>query len=227
MAAPVFFDDIVTPFYEKVGLDYRRQVQIGQLCYTHVLYAYENRELWRPDHYDGTQTQAQVFRIVAAQADAYARNLPLASPKLETDEEFPVVRAKKRPVVVIRPVPAQVPIRPLAGGPRIDWPLEIIVPTYSVVRKDDSAKFPPELIERVRRLEYPEFFFLPDRPGALSRDSFLRLARMTNCSPSHLEPTQWKLADEALQVLLGQVRFYFQGPYEGKYATAREMPLRP
>jgi hypothetical protein len=227
MPGALFLDDLVSPFYEKLGLDYRSKLRVGQICFTHVLYSYEHRELWRPDGYDGTQTMADLFKRQAAGGDAYRKRLPLVSPKLETDEEFPVVRAKRRPVVVVRGSPVDIQVASLQGGSKINWPLTTVLPIFSLVRKDESAKFPTEFVERLMKLEYPEFFFLPECPGVLSRDSFARLSRMTPAHPSHLVPSQWKLSDEAIEILLGNSRFSFGGPYEGKYAVAREMLLHP
>lgn len=224
MPPALFFDDLVGTFYEKLGADFRRNVCAGQICLTHIHYSQENREIWRPDGYDGTQTRAERFRIVAAGEDAYRKQFPMTAPKLETNEEFPVVRAKRRPVLVIRPAPPEVEIPPLPGGTRMSRPLAIVVPCFSVEGKAGQAKFPAPFLDRVRCLEYPEFVFLPEC-GALERDSLVSVFRLTNVYQSHLDPLPWKLSDETLEVIQGQLRYYFEGIYEGKYATAREMLL--
>jgi hypothetical protein len=226
VSSALFFDDLVTSFYEKLGSTGHKNICAGQICKTHICYSHENREVWRPDNYDGTQTRAEIFKIVAAGTDAYKRRFPLGSPKLETDEEFPVIRAKRRPVLVIRAAPSEVKIRPLAGGSRISWPLALVVPIYSVEGIAGEAKFPPAFIERARFLEFPEFLFLPDCPGVLDRDSILPLFRLTNVYQAHLEPTVWRVSEEVLEVLLGQMKYYLEGVYDGKYATARELLLK-
>jgi hypothetical protein len=48
--------------------------------------ATENLQLWRPAQYDASQTAATDFHIVAAGQDAFARAVPLYSPKFETNE---------------------------------------------------------------------------------------------------------------------------------------------
>jgi hypothetical protein len=45
---------------------------------------------------------ASQFRITTAGQDAFKRTLPLHVPRLETNEEFVVVRAKVRPVILIQ-----------------------------------------------------------------------------------------------------------------------------
>jgi hypothetical protein len=60
----------------------------GQLGRTFVTYATEHLQLWRPGRYDPSQTAATEFHITAAGQDAFARAVPLHSPRLETNEEF-------------------------------------------------------------------------------------------------------------------------------------------
>jgi len=89
------------------------------------------------------------------------------------------------------------------------------------------SKFPDRFIERVRKLEFPEVFFLPAEPGVLDQDSLLPIYRITNAFHNHLEPSEWKLTEPVLRILQGQFRFYLTGEYGGDYATAREMLLNP
>src|SRR5258708_27196534 len=91
-------------FYKKLPLGYHHQFSFGQFFKTHAYYPHENLELWRPvpDPAEPTKTIASQFRITAAGTDAFRRVLPLHAPKLETNEEFIVIRAKARPVVLIQ-----------------------------------------------------------------------------------------------------------------------------
>jgi len=223
----MFFDELLSDFYEKIGPGFRQSRIGGQICYTQVTYSFEHKEIWRPVGYDGTQTSVTEFHVSTAAGDAYNRRQPLATPKLETNEEFPVVRAKRRPVIVIKTAPDPPPVKALPGGSRLNWPLAIVAPCYSVVGPMRRAKYPTEFIERVRRLEFPEVFFLPEEAGALDQDSLLPLYRLTNAYQSHLEPSEWKLKEPVLRVLQGQVRFYLTGEYAGDYRSAREMLLHP
>jgi hypothetical protein len=45
--ASIFLDSLIPDFCEKLGLDYRKSIRVGQICGTHVIYAHENQELWR------------------------------------------------------------------------------------------------------------------------------------------------------------------------------------
>jgi hypothetical protein len=92
-------------FYKQLPLGYHQQFSFGQFFRTHAYYPHENLELWRPipDPNEPTKTIASQFQVVAAGKDAFRRGIPLAVPKLETNEEFLVVRAKMRPVVLVMP----------------------------------------------------------------------------------------------------------------------------
>ncbi len=223
----MFLDELIEDFYEDVGGNYRQANTPGQICHTPILYTYEQREIWKPSGYDKTRTAATTFEITTAGEDAYNRTTPLADPRLETNEEFPVVRAKKRPVVLIKSAPARIPIKSLPGGPKLNRPLAVVVPCYSAVDKTRHATYPREFIDKVRRLEFPEVFFLPNDPGALDNDSLLPIYRLANAYQAHLDPTPRKLSSSILSILQGQVRYYLTGEYVGDYQTAREMLLNP
>jgi hypothetical protein len=94
-------------FYIQLPLGYHNpgNFRFGQFFKTHAYYPHEHLELWRPlpDPSEPTKTIASKFQIVGAGKDAFRRGLPLHVPKLETNEEFIVVRAKERPVVLIQP----------------------------------------------------------------------------------------------------------------------------
>jgi hypothetical protein len=222
-SAPVFLDDLLGDYFEKLGADFRKTPVAGQVCVASINYTYENQILWRPDGYDGTQTTADVFRQHAAGQDAYNRPKALITPKLEINEEFPVVRAKRRPAILLRPAP----LKP-TGTPSKQFPeLALVLPMYSVADPAGNARHTNDFLVRVRRLEFPEFFFLTQEGAAIQKDSLLPIFRLTNVFQAHLDLFQWKLVDPVLRILQGQVRFALTGDYAGEYQNAREMLLNP
>jgi hypothetical protein len=88
-------------FYRDLPVGYRETLSFGQLFWTHAYYPHENLELWRPipTPDEPTKTLAKEFQIQAAGKDALGRAYPLHVPKLATNEEFIVIRAKRRPVI--------------------------------------------------------------------------------------------------------------------------------
>jgi len=105
-----FFDEIVDNFFEELGSGYRGAYKRGQLFWTPVFYNKEHLELWRPKNYDNTKTYASEFIQTSSTSDAFNRQIPLYAPKLEINEEFVVVTAKRRPVILIAPVPGRIDI---------------------------------------------------------------------------------------------------------------------
>jgi hypothetical protein len=55
-----------------------------------------------PSTDEPTKTLAREFQLQAAGKDAFRRAYPLHVPKLETNEEFIVIRAKRRPVILMQ-----------------------------------------------------------------------------------------------------------------------------
>lgn len=214
----VFLREVVNSFYTDIGVAYRSQRIPGQICFAPVLYCYENRRIWRPCETDVTHTQASRFQSVAQPADAYERDRPLINPDLSTKEEFPVLKAKQRPVALIK-----LPVRN-EGVPDFSSaakPMPIVLPIYGVQDASGRAKFDGGFLSRVQQLEYPEFFFLP-AGGPLTEDSLIALSRVTHIYEAHLDPTRWALSDEVLPVLRGQLNYWLTGNYDGPYRVARD-----
>jgi hypothetical protein len=217
-----FLDDLISEPFEKLGLDFRSNLQPGQICQAPVLYSYENTEIWRPSALDASGTAATNFCVTAAAGDAYKKKFILQSPRLEAYEEFPVLRAKHRPVVLLVPRPKDIKIHDVKGGGKINRHLCLVSPCYSVEDEMGKAKFAPEFLKGVRLLEYPQFMFLP-KSICLKNDSLLRLDSIQHVFHNHLEASQWRLSLDLLKILLGQVAFLFTRVYSGEYQAARDL----
>lgn len=218
----MFLDELIEEFYRKLGTDFRRNLRSGQICKSPVLYSHENEQVWRPSRFDTSNTHATEFRIIAAPEDAYKLTSTVHSPRLEPYEEFPVIRAKVRPVVLLVPDPPEIGIPDLRGGGRINRHLCLAAPCYGVVDPMGKSKFPQAFIDRVRLLEFPQFMFLPSS-SCMDKDSLLRLDSIQQVFHNRLEATQWAMSDEPHKILLGQLSFLLTGAYEGEYKAARNM----
>lgn len=185
-------------FYKKLPLEYRKLFSFGQFFWTHAYYAHEHLELWRPipDPNEATKTIATAFRITAAGQDAFRRAFPLALPKLEIDEEFIVVRAKRRPVLLIQADEPWVGIDNRGYRGKIQRPRCLAAQIFGLADpKTERAEFSPSFVDRVRRMEFPQLMFLPQKAGLFQVDSLLRLDEMQSVFTPHLEPTQYSLGD--------------------------------
>jgi hypothetical protein len=216
-------------YYQDLPLNYRSpsNFKFGQIFQTHAYYPHENLQLWRPIPEPGepTKTIASRFQLIAAPSDAFRRGLPLHAPKLETNEEFIAVRAKVRPVILIQPeAPLGFDNRGYRGT--VDRHKCLIAQVFGLAdTKTGHSEFSPVLVERVRKMEYPQLFFLPKRPGVLEVDSILRLDELQSVFTPHLEPRQVALADEVAEVLKYQFQFLWTGFGPSDYTDLRELVL--
>lgn len=227
----MFLDDWVKDgrFYKELPLGFHTHFSFGQILRTHTYYPHENLELWRPvvDPKEPTKTFATHFKIEAAGQDAFRRNYPLASPKLGTNEEFLVVRAKTRPVVMVMPEvpPWGVDNRGFRG--RVQRHLCLVAQVFGLADpKTGQAEFSSSFVDRVKTMEFPQLMFLPACPGFLEVDSLLRLDELQSVFTANLEPTKMALTDEVTGILRGQLEYLFVGAKATEYLEIRELLLQ-
>jgi len=222
----VFLDVLIGEFFEAVGPNYRNIFERGQVAWTHINYASEDLKLWRPTGLDPSKTTVNSFKIEHAPGDAFSRNFPLYIPPLETREEFPVVKAKRRPVILLNPAPPHPGIKDMRQGGKIYRPICSVGPVFSLFNgMTGQPKYPEEFIRRIRKMTYPEFFFLPQK-GPIRSPSYLRLGETQAVYQPHLQPENLRLKPDVLNLLLGQLLFLLTGVYGGEYETYRELLLQ-
>lgn len=217
-----YLDENLTSFYRQVGDNYRTAFIRGQFFWTHVLYLQENLEFWRPINYDETQTSASNFSITSSTHDAFNRRAPLYEPPLEINEEFLVVKAKRRPIVLLSPIAEEIKVPLIRGRGKVHKNTCIVAPLFSVEDKYGNAKYHPEFVNRIRQLEFPHLFFIPAYPLQSIRNSICRLDCIQAYLQNHLNPLDLQFNEEILKIFQGQTRFYLTETYEGDYQYWRE-----
>lgn len=226
----MFIDDWFSDFYTKLPLGYQNEAKycFGQVFWTHAYYPHENLELWRPiiDPSEKTMTCASQFCITAAGADSFRRSIPLHSPKLETNEEFIVIKAKHRPVVL-----AQTEL-PLSGinnrgfRGRIQRRRTLVAQVFGLAdSRTGESQFSLDFVNRVRRMEFPQLMFLPRLAGIFEVDSLLRLDEVQSVFTPHLDARQFCLSDAVATLLRQQITFLMTGEAHPDYADLRELLL--
>jgi hypothetical protein len=227
----MFIDEwFSTDFYIQLPLGYHNPAnfKFGQFFRTHAYYPHENLELWRPvpEPNEPTKTIASKFQLVAASKDAFRRGLPLHVPKLETNEEFIVVRAKERPVVLIQPE-LEIGFDNRGYHGRIHRRRCLVGQVFGLAdTKTGQAEFSPEFVRRVRKMEYPQLLFLPRKPGLLEVDSILRLDELQSVFTPHLQASQVALGGDLNSILKDQVQFLITERGPNPYTELREMILK-
>jgi hypothetical protein len=227
----MFIDEwFAADFYSQLPLGYHNPAnfRFGQLFRTHAYYPHENLELWRPipEPNEPTKTVASRFQLVAAGRDAFRRGIPLHAPKLETNEEFIVIRAKERPVVLIQPE-LEIGFDNRGYRGRIHRRRCLVGQVFGLEdAKTGQAEFSPEFVRRVRKMEYPQLVFLPKKPGVLAVDSLLRLDELQSVFTPHLQASQFALGDDVCSMLKDQVQFLIIEKGPSIYTELREMILK-
>lgn len=218
-------DEVLTPFYEKCDA---ARCEFGHIYTTPTYYPHENLELWRPATFlnEPTRTLAENFRIRSAGADSFKHNLPLSSPRLLSNEEFIVVRAKPRPVVML------IPESPISGIDTTGYRGKIWRPRCLVGQVfgladtiTGQAGFSPDFVSRMRKLEFPMLMFLLKQTALFPVDSMLRLDECQSVFTSQLTHSGFTLAGDVRKLLRSQLNYILTNEYGGDYAVYRELLL--
>jgi len=140
-------------------------------------------------------------------------------------EEFIAVRAKVRPVILIQP---ESPIGfDNRGYPaRVDRHRCLVAQVFGLTdAKTGRIEFSPVFVERIRKMEYPQLFFLPKQPGIFDVDSVLRLDELQSVFTPHLDPRQHSLGEGVTEILKFQFQFLWTGFGPSNYTEMRELVL--
>ena len=218
-----FIDELITPFIVKGAPTDQKAFAFGQIFKAPVYYPHQRLELWRPDIVDQRLHTARNFNITAGVPDEFKRPLPYSFPPLETNEEFIALRAKIRPVVLIQPPDAALAEVPkVSMGIKLERHLCVVAPAFGLENAEGYSKVPDEFLQRVRRLEYPQFCFLA-KGGPLTKDSLVRLDELQSIAINHLQPTGFALSAEALSLFRSQVSLFTGGSDGSEFAGYRDL----
>jgi len=199
-------------FYESVSNDTKNDFKFGSIYRTHAYYPYENLQVWQeiPDSADRTESFASQFKVKSISRKSFGktRSYPLATPPIQSNEEFLVIRAKIRPVILLLPdYPSETEISKTLRK-KISRKRCLVGQVFSLADTNtNKEKFPREFVNRVRELEYPQFVFLPLERGLFKVPSLLRLDECQSVFTPHLEPTKFRLSEKIRALLRSQLAY--------------------
>ena len=158
------------------------------------------------------QYQLEEFRV--GQTPQQTSVLPVAALPLRSDEEYLVRRSKRRPCLIIASTDVQVDTALARGKKRWQTALtRLVVPYYSANGSTARAGWAPELVGRIRRCEYPQYFWdtLP-LAGSLE-GSILRFDHTFSIGHdlANVEQTGYQLHQDALGILDEWLAWYVTG----------------
>lgn len=131
--------------------------------------------------------------------------------------------AKRRPVILVSPVPERIEVSEVRGGGKVNLNQCLVVPLYGVEDVDGRAKYKAELINRIRKLEFPHLSFIPESKIKGVRNSICRLDRIQSCFANQMDAINLKLSQEVLEVFKGQIEFFMTERYGDDFQVYREV----
>jgi len=127
--------------------------------------------------------------------------LPVAGLPLRDGETYLVRRGKTRPALVIATSGQPVPQELRAGAAK--WqsnPTLLVAPYYGATRDGSRAGWNPEFVQRIQRVEYPQYVWDQLPIGGSDDGSIMRLDQVfpVGADPSNWELTPHRLSAEAM-----------------------------
>lgn len=224
-----FFDEVFIPFWQGGAPRTLEKYAFGQFFWTHSYYPHQLLEVWRPESLDQQLHIARDFNPKSAPGNLFKKPVPYSFPHLKHDEEFLVLRAKKRPVMLIQPPDGALTGLPKATGDlKLVRQLCVVAPVFSIVDEAGDSKLNATVRDRIRGLQYPQFVMLPSGSGGpLQRDSVMRFDELQSVAINQLEHTGFSLTPEVLDVVRAQAAFFLTGTGGDIYLDYRNLLAEP
>ncbi|MBI3914310.1 MAG: type II toxin-antitoxin system PemK/MazF family toxin [Chloroflexi bacterium] len=177
-------DNSTSPYQPLRGNAYRKQFRQGHVYEAPIFYAQPQVIVARPLHDAATMSGALPANILLQPADLFD-HAPFPQLRLAADEEFLVVKTKRRPGIIISADPIN-----LASD------TVLVVPLYS------ADNYKPEFVQRVQESEYPGFLYLATDATFGRKPSIVRFDHLQSVTKSQLLPKPIAVTPETLRQLL-------------------------
>ncbi len=122
---------------------------------------------------------------------------------IRSDERAMIVRAKRRPVIIISQAGTERP-----DSTRTQADCFLVAPVYSFAGDETRLSYSQAFIERVKAYEYWQLFYLPGYAPAGIKEGFVRLDRIQAIHKNLLEQMSVMMSDVAQDLLLSWIRVY-------------------
>jgi len=131
-------------------------------------------------------------------------DLPVAALTLFDKEIWTAYKAKKRPCLVLGAEQPKVPDSIRTGMPKtMTSPTALVAPYYGVDKDGTRSGYNPELVERIRHAEYPQFFW-DQLPIKGPKESLLRFDHIQPIGTHYhaYEYSGYALSDDAMELVI-------------------------
>ena len=171
------------------GGTFRKQHRQGHLYEAPVFYAQSGLIVARPlyDEHTPAGTESLPANILLQPGDLF-EHAPFPQLRLASDEEFLVVKAKRRPVIILS-----------ADSINTASDTVLVAPLYS------ADNYKPEFVQRVQQGEYPGFLFLAADLSLSRKASIVRFDHLQSTVKSQLTSKPIAVTPETLTQLLAML----------------------
>lgn len=182
-------NNVLTPYRPLTRQQYRRKVRQGHIYQVPIFYTQTELVVARPLH-NGEPGQMLPADIVASPRDLF-RHRSYSRLRLAADEEFVIVKAKQRPVIVL-------------SNDEVNTHSDsiLVVPLYGAVN------YRPEFVQRVQEREYPGFVYLAPDADLGRKAAIVRFDHLQSVARPLLVPKPLAVTRIALTLLLGVMAEY-------------------
>lgn len=148
------------------------------------------------------------------------KRLPIHQIDFQQTEELLVIKAKKRPCIMLSQtlINDDELIKATVNKKHLIEKEQIFLPIYSVETNDSFGSFPPRFVIKIRKLIFPHLMYLPNTDHSKNKKAFhnplkegiIRLDRIFSCVPHHekITVTNIKISDEYFVLLVGCLKEY-------------------
>ncbi|MBI2907050.1 MAG: hypothetical protein HYX92_05280 [Chloroflexi bacterium] len=209
--------DLVGEYFTNTTVAEAKRLKRGQICLGHALYLESNVATIALCEYKPENEHLNRYKVLwNTPREALFNHTPVHELQLASDEEFLVIKAKKRPLVILSE-------RNEGWGAAADRTREKAVtcaPMYSFHERDTR-----EFRDRVYACEYPCWVYVPKHDALHVKEGFLRLDRLQVIEESCLEPIPKALTESALYAVSEWLRYYLRGEIDPLFLDYRRQCL--
>jgi len=201
---------------------------LGAVCVAPSPYLVSDIYAVRCDHYDPADPGSAYYsvtpistRVLGKTPTAFHQH-PHHALGLHKDEELMVAKAKLRPVVILS---AEMDLRQAGLGSLLRKRIEecfVCAPIYSIYGPRGESKLAADFVDRMRRLEWPYFFPLPESKEFGRKESFLRFDRLSVISKGNLDGTRTWVSEDGMLFVLSWLWYYLTGEMDEMARGLRE-----
>jgi hypothetical protein len=196
--------NIVTSWWEKCS---SKELKKGSLIYAFVPHVDQVPITLTPKgRKEAERHDKAIVYITPLRIKDYRpkENLPVAALSLNEGELWTAYRAKKRPCLVLVTEQPKVDDELRRDMPRkLTSPTILVAPYYGADKDGKRAGYNPQLVERIRHAEYPQFL-LDQLPIGGPKESILRFDHIQPVGSHYYayEHSGYSLSDEAVELII-------------------------